>query len=107
MAGLAGCRPAPDLSSVQRWQREGLAERYFVGAVEDLLPRGDETFIDAPFIAAQKTASFPSGLDAGVTRNGITGDILVHHSALHNEHNPANRSDVFQRISVKRDDVGL
>jgi len=37
----------------------------------------------------------------------LSGDILVHHSALHDEHNSANRSDVPEWISIERDDVGL
>src|SRR5439155_2339934 len=40
-------------------------------------------------------------------RNRTARDVLVNDAAFHNENNAAHRRDVFERIAVERDDVGL
>ena len=45
--------------------------------------------------------------DSSVNRNSPGRDVLIDYAALHNEHNPPDGRDVFQRITIERDDVRL
>jgi len=46
-------------------------------------------------------------LDAGIKRNHSAGRVLVNHAALDYKHNAPNAGNVFQRVSIERNDVRL
>src|ERR1700686_5452209 len=48
-----------------------------------------------------------SRLDTCIKRNRAARGVLVDHAALHYKHNAPNGGDVFQRVSIKRNDVRL
>jgi len=48
-----------------------------------------------------------SRLDARIERNRAPGGVLVNNAALHYKYNAPNGCDVFQRISIERNDVRL
>src|ERR1700720_3561449 len=48
-----------------------------------------------------------SRLDASVRRNRAARGVLVNHAALHYKYHAPNGGDVFQRVSIERNDVRL
>src|ERR1700747_2056881 len=54
-----------------------------------------------------RLSKLESRLDASIKRNRAARRVLVNHAALHYKYHGPNSGDVFQRVSIERNDVRL
>src|ERR1700676_508146 len=80
---------APSSSTSTRWLKEERDDDYRSSAKPSRLSK------------------LESRLDACIKRNRAARGVLVNHAALHYKYNAPNGGDVFQRVSIERNDVRL